>query len=346
MLRVKNKKMNQKINTKLGTAIIIIFAITAGVFVWKYENTKNTDMNSDANISKTLNANNHYLNSDYGFSLDLPNSTDKYIIQVSPDTIGKISFLLPATNQIYTTRYTGHTWADAFNILVYPKIKIDEIRNDCEQDSSQNKPYYKCTLINSKPVVENDTYFFYYLRGGTAYATYVSPAFESRIYAESENALKTLRTFPALLTFDENTWHVLRDNKYGYEISYPNDWYTSWRIPVIKDDNVYLQTISGPDGSIVFDNNYLKNNSSSLEKNLKFINKWVNIVGAKSTFREVKIEGGRAFYSPVRTSISPLERAFVIVGKNNILNGTFQSSSMNQQAIDKFVEIISQFKFL
>jgi len=135
--------MNQKIDTKLGTAIIIIFAITVGALVWKYENNKNAGVNDGTNIPKILNTNNHYSNNDYGFSLDLPNSTDKYIIQVSPNTIGKISFLLPVTNQIYTTRYTGHTWADTFNILAYPKIKIDEIKKDCEQDSSQNKPYYK-----------------------------------------------------------------------------------------------------------------------------------------------------------------------------------------------------------
>ncbi len=33
----KNKKMNQKISTKLGIIIIVIMAVTAGMFVWKIE---------------------------------------------------------------------------------------------------------------------------------------------------------------------------------------------------------------------------------------------------------------------------------------------------------------------
>jgi hypothetical protein len=43
-------KMNQKISTSIGTAIIIIIAITVGVFVWKYEDGL---INSESQIYKT-----------------------------------------------------------------------------------------------------------------------------------------------------------------------------------------------------------------------------------------------------------------------------------------------------
>jgi len=336
--------MNQKIDTKLGTAIIIIFAITVGALVWKYENNKNAGVNDGTNIPKILNTNNHYSNNDYGFSLDLPNSTDKYIIQVSPNTIGKISFLLPVTNQIYTTRYTGHTWADTFNILAYPKIKIDEIKKDCEQDSSQNKPYYKCTLINSEPIAENKTYSFYSLKGGTEYPN-VPLAFESNIYSESENALKTFKVFPALLSFDENAWRVYKDNKLGLQTEYPNDWYLNFRIPTLDNQNVNIGGIHGPIGSIGFDNNYINNSQNSIEQNIEFINNNRKIKLSNPIFKKINIYGGYVFFNPSKKNNMPLERQFFIVGDRVILNGTFQSNIINQQKTDKVIEILSRFKF-
>jgi len=34
-MKNKKKKLNQKISTKLGTIVLIIIALTVGVFVWK-----------------------------------------------------------------------------------------------------------------------------------------------------------------------------------------------------------------------------------------------------------------------------------------------------------------------
>ena len=341
---------NQKISTALGTIVLVIVAITVGTFVWKIEKNQPIVEQSLVNISSVSKAENLYSNSNYGFSLYLPNYVDKYIIQVSPDTIGKISFLLPATNQKYIKVYTGFIWADVFNVLAYPKIKINEIKKGCGQDSGQDKPYYKCTLINSKPIAENDTYSFYYLKGGTSYLTYyVPPAFDPEIYTESENALKTFKVFSATLSYNENTWHVFRDTKYGFEIEYPSDWTLDFHAPSIMDASVYPNIINGSIGEIIFDNNYINDNesiSNSIEDNLKLVNSNVNLIGTKSRFKEMKIKGGRAFYSPLSISISSSERAFYIIGKNIILNGTFQSNSMDKQTINKFVEILSHFKFL
>ena len=340
--------MKQTIETKLGVIVILIFAVTVGAFVWKWEKNQKIDEMQNQIKQEKNTIKNQYSNSNYGFSLNLPNPVDKYLILVSPDAIGKISFLLPATNQKYIKEYTGFAWADTFNILAYPKIEIDKIKQDCNQNPTQNKPYYKCTLINEEPIAENNTYSFYYLKGGMSYANSVPLAFESGIYTESENALKTFKISPASLIFDESIWRVYEDTKYGFQIEYPNDWSLSFHAPSLGNDNVYASSIGGPEGSIVFDNNYIEKTTSSVDANIEFlkINAKINLVGAGSIFNKIQINRGLIFYSPSEKFNMPFERRFFIVGENIILNGTFQSSPMTQEKIDKFVGIISRLKLL
>lgn len=89
--------MNQKIDTKLGTIIIVIIAITVGLFVWKYE--KNNDFNvsqtTEMIIQKKQEEQNQtqqteeqqitewkkYQNKDLGLAFDYPTSWGEIIIE-------------------------------------------------------------------------------------------------------------------------------------------------------------------------------------------------------------------------------------------------------------------------
>jgi len=349
---------NQKISTKLGTIVLIIIAITVGVFVQKVENSQPQQMATQPqktiNVKKPtvsqqpqINQANHYSNSDYGFSLDLPNTSDSYVIQVSPGMVTKISFLLPVTNPLYT-KQTGQTWADVFNIFVYPKAKIAELQQECYQNPPGYDLFYKCAFEGEKSIAENDTYSFYY-HGGQMGMTAYPQAFGSDEIGKSKNASTTIKSFAPSLNYDGNAWHTFSDLRNGYEIQYPNDWVASPALPSASSRNTYVGNVRGPVGEMVFDNWYVHDPllANSVEGNLKLINSKTNLTGPKSSFKEIQITGGIAFYSPTPTSISSSERQFFIIGNKDVLNGTFQVSSANldAQQLAQFIAILSQFKF-
>ncbi|MDX9914070.1 MAG: hypothetical protein RBS77_05840 [Candidatus Moranbacteria bacterium] len=352
---------NKKISTAVGTIVLLIIATTALVFVWKYEkNQSQPEMQrQDIVINKKIQKNNFglpdisipqnfYSNSDYGFSFYLPQALSEYVVQVSPGTISRVSFLLPVTNESYT-KQTRQTWSDVFNILIYPKEKFEEIKQECFQDYSKFDNY-KCKFKNGEKLAENDEYFFYYSEGGVYMSAYPQ-AFEDAEYIKSKSALATLKTSQASLTYEDDKLHVFNDSWNGYEIKYPSDWTASLGLPSNENMHSYVQFIKGPIGLVVFDNNYVRNAllyNNSIEENLKIINLKANITGVKSTFKEVGVGDGKLFYSPVRTSISSKERAFFIIGKNSVFNGTFQveSDDMSPEELDAFVKVLSNFKFL
>lgn len=344
----------QKVDTKLGVATIIIFAITMGVLVWIYEKNQINIKQPSKNTPDIPKVDNRYSNSDYGFSLNLPYALDKYVINVSPNTIAKISFLLPATDQKFL-QYTGHKLTDAFNILAYPKSEIDVIRKEC---SMQTLKYvtYECTLNDEQPIAENNMYSFYYLKGGVGMGAYPK-ALEKEEYVKSENALKTFQTTQWSLNFNPVAWHIYTDHDYDFGIEYPVDWHTNGlQIPSIhKQDLAGVFSTSGQitdkiNGSLGFGeyNKYNDALTNSIDGNVEYLNSKVNIIGSKSDFKEVKIMGGRAFYNPTQTTIAPNEREIFIIGKNVIFNGNFSTNSGNisTQELSKFIEIISRFKFL
>lgn len=155
---------------------------------------------------------------------------------------------------------------------------------------------------------------------------------------------------------ESNKWKTFTDNEYGYEIDYPSNWSVTQRTPSEHNsDFVFVFATNGPNvdesnGTIGFGKYSIYNKSlaDSVDGNLQFLNLKVNITGEKSTFKEVPIEGGRAFYNPVKASPSSKEREIFIIGKNIIFNGTFQTSSddMNVEEMSRFADILSHFKFL
>ncbi|PIP26812.1 MAG: hypothetical protein CO140_00575 [Candidatus Moranbacteria bacterium CG_4_9_14_3_um_filter_40_7] len=343
----------QKIDTRLGVAIIVISVITVATLLWIYEKNPIDIRQSSTNILSIPKTDNHYSNSDYGFSLDLPYTLDKYVIQVSPNTVAKISFLLPATDQKFL-QYTGHKLTDTFNILAYPKSEIDTIRKECSMRTSKYISY-ECTLNDEQPIAENNMYSFYYLKGGVGMGAYPQ-ALEKEEYEKSENALKTFQVMKWLLNFNPNAWHKFIDTKYGFEVEYPNNWRGgSSDIPKINKLNLISIFYEGGPmknsafGSIFFGKYDIYNNelTGSIEGNTEILNSKINIVGSTSKFKEIKIEGGRAFYSTVQDTLIPNERTIFIVGKNVIFNGSIQTSSsnMNPQDLSELVDKLSHFKF-
>jgi len=157
-------------------------------------------------------------------------------------------------------------------------------------------------------------------------------------------------------TTENNEWKTFTDNEYGYAIDYPSNWNVTQRTPSEHNiDFVFVFATSGPNidesnGTIGFGKYSIYNKSltDSVEENLKFLNSKINITGENSTFIEVPIEGGRAFYNPLKTSPSSREREIFIIGKNIIFNGTFQTSSddINAKEMARFTDILSHFKFL
>lgn len=343
----------QKVDTKLAIAIIVVFAITAGLLVWIYEKKQINIKQPPTNILSTPKADNHYSNNDYGFSLDLPYTSDKYVIEVSPNTIAKISFLLPATDPKFL-QYTGHKLTDAFNILAYPKSEIDTIRKECSMRTLKYVAY-ECILNDEQPIAENNMYSFYYLKGGVGMGAYPQ-ALEKEEYVKSENALKTFQVMKWSLSFDPNAWHKFIDTKYGFEVEYPNNWRGgSLDIPKINKLNlISIFSEGGPMknsafGSISFGKYDIYNNelTGSIEGNMEILNSKINIVGPTSKFKEIKIEGGRAFYNIIQDTPIPNERTIFIVGKNVIFNGSIRTSSnnMNSQELSELVDKLSHFKF-
>ncbi len=153
-----------------------------------------------------------------------------------------------------------------------------------------------------------------------------------------------------------NDWKKYKDDEYGYELDYPSNWNITQRNP--SKNNVgttFIFSTNGPmndgsNGTIILGKYSIYNSSltNSIENNLKLLNSKINIADTQSTFKEIPIIGGRAFYNLKQTSISPKEREIFIIGKNVIFNGTFQTSSSNidMEKLDEFTEILSKFKFL
>lgn len=352
---------NKKVSTAVGTIILLLIAVIVGMLILKIEKnqSKLEIQKQDVVINKKIQKSNPklpnvsipqnlYSNSDYGFSFYLPQALNEYVTQVSPGIVSRVSFLLPVTNKNYT-KQTGQTWSNVFNILIYPKEKFEEIKQECSQDYSKFDNY-KCKFKDREKLAENDEYFFYYLEGGLYMSSYPQ-AFEDAEYVKSKSAMTTFKSSQASLNYEDEKGHVFSDLRNGYEIGYPSDWTASPGLPSNESRNPYVSIIRGPIGSVFFDNSYVRNTllyNNSIEENLRIINLKVNITGAKSTFREVGIGGGKLFYSPVRTSISSSERAFFIIGKNSVLNGTFQvnSDDVSPQELDTFVKVLSNFKFL
>jgi hypothetical protein len=355
---MKKKKFDQHISTKLGTIVLIIIALTVGVFVWKagedQEAIRSSMLNQQDNTNTLDKSNNKYSNADYGFSLNLPYALNKYIIQISPNTIARVSFSLPATNQKFI-EYTGHTTVDALNILVYPKSEIDLIRKECWNNTSKYLDFECSSLKNEQPLAENNMYSFYYLKGGLNLGAYPQ-TLDDKEYADSEIAARGMRAFHWSLNFNPTAWHVFTDNKYGYEIEYPNDWRggSSDSPNAYKQDLVGVFSASGPidentNGGLLFGKYSIYNNglTDSVDGNVKFLNSKVNIIGSNSTFKEIRIKGGRAFYNTVQNTPLPNERSMFIVGKNVIFNGNFRTSSknMNSPDLDYIINVLSHFKF-
>ena len=108
--------MKQYIETKLGVAVILIFTLTAGVFIWKWEknqlevqqpqmnynfkkpvidqenNTQNNNQTAHQSQDNTTEGTKKYTNKTYGFEFEYPN--DLVIAQDATDSVFGLSNFL------------------------------------------------------------------------------------------------------------------------------------------------------------------------------------------------------------------------------------------------------------
>lgn len=148
------------------------------------------------------------------------------------------------------------------------------------------------------------------------------------------------------------------DTTYGFEFEYPNGWDITKSTDTTSDKQnlVFVFSTNGQltddiRGSLLFGKYDIYNNSltNSVDDNVSVLNSKVNIIGPASTYKEIRIEGGRAFINQTQSTIASNEREIVIVGKKVIFNGNVSvnyKNTMDVQKLDKFAEILSHFKFI
>lgn len=152
--------------------------------------------------------------------------------------------------------------------------------------------------------------------------------------------------------------NIYADATYDFEITYPSGWSITKPSSAKQDKQNLIfvfstngQLSDGTKGTLLFGKYDIYNDSltDSVDGNVNILNSKVNIIGSKSSYKEVKIEGGRAFINQTQSTIASNEREIFIVGKNVIFNGNVSinyNDTMDEKKIAEFDDILSHFKFL
>lgn len=114
--------MQQQVKTALGTIIILIFAVTAGYFVWQYEKIQPEVAQPTQSVSQTSTSAAKgiiYTNNDYGFQLTLPKEWKDYkTINTKTNQYHSITFGLPIIDENWPSDEFPKGYGEIFSVGV------------------------------------------------------------------------------------------------------------------------------------------------------------------------------------------------------------------------------------
>jgi hypothetical protein len=146
-----------------------------------------------------------YKNDKYGFELTLTDAWKGYIVtEVSIQNIPVVVFGFPTTDTInWKEGYTKY-----LHIFIFTKTQWKQVNSSTR--SEPNEPEY---------LDQNDKYVFAYSEGFQD----VPKDLEYLLKKDSE-LQKAITTFKLINLVDTSTWKIYKNDQYGFEFSYPNDW--------------------------------------------------------------------------------------------------------------------------